>query len=392
MKKKIHAYRKAPTIADVAARAGVTATTVSMVMRNKPGISTPTRNRVMKIVRELDYRPSATRQTRGPALVGQIGLLMVSEQPPRISGEVGGSYLYNLLSGCLAEAQHRGNSLNVSRLTFAQVHDGQLPEAVARQHLDGLIIRGWAMPELMELLEQTQLPVVFVDCDHYLPHTTQVQIENLQAMDQLVDHLIETGADRIASITGGTDHLNAQERLAGLSMALERRGQTLDMELVIQETGFNEASGERGVTSLLEQGRSFDTLVCQNDLIALGALRVLEKRGISVPNEVRVSGFDNMSFAGNLAIPLTTVDPQPFLLGQLATQYLLEHITGSRPAGATIDKTNAETSSQDNVASGSADNKKKPHGQISSGAEIQLRVPTKLIVRSSTEAGVSSVT
>lgn|GEM_PF-1996023 len=392
MKKKSHAYRKAPTITDVADRAGVTATTVSMVMRNKPGISTPTRNRVMEIVRELGYRPSATRQTRGPALTGQIGLLLVSEQPPRIGREIGASYLYSLLSGCLAEAEHRGNSLNVSRRTLAQVHDGQLPEAVARQHLDGLIIRGLVMPELIELLEQTQLPAIFVDCDHYLPHTTQIQIENLQAMDQLVAHLIGAGADRIASITGGMDHLNAQERLAGLRMALERRGRSLDADLVIQEEGFSVESGERGITSLLEQGRPFDTLVCQNDLIALGALQVLEKRGISVPNEVRVSGFDNMSFAENLAIPLTTVDPQPFLLGKLATQYLLEHIGDSRPKGTTVDKTNTDTSSQDNVGLEGADNKTKAHGQISSGAEIQLRVPTKLIVRSSTEAGVSSVT
>ena len=326
MAKRNAAAKSATTISDVAEAAGVTATTVSMVMRNKPGISAPTRDRVLAAARELGYQPSATRQTRSPAYFGQVGLLLVSGQLPPTDDEPGGSYVGGMLEGCMAEAERLGSSLGVSRLTFEQIHDGQLPQAMARGQLDGVMVRGWILPELSQLLENTGLPAVFLDCDRHIDDATQVQIGNLRGMSQLVDHLVGAGARNVATITGDMDHLNAQERLAGLRMALERHGLALDQSRLVYEKGFLEASGERGAETLLSRGVSFDTLVCQNDLIAHGAMVALKQHGVNVPEDVRVTGFDNMRFARNAAIPLTTVDPQPRHLGEVATQLLMERI------------------------------------------------------------------
>jgi LacI family transcriptional regulator len=120
------------------------------------------------------------------------------------------------------------------------------------------------------------------------------------------------------------EHLNAQERLAGLQISLVRRGLSLDPQNIVTQHGFNDESGRRGVKVLIDRHREIDALVCQNDLIAVGAMESLQAAGINVPGDIRVTGFDNMEFNSTLVASLTTIDSHPFEIGQLGAQ-LLNH-------------------------------------------------------------------
>jgi LacI family repressor for deo operon, udp, cdd, tsx, nupC, and nupG len=322
--------------------------TVSMVIRSKPGISEATRQRVLQVARELNYQPSPWRQTRGTVRHGQVALLLVTPDMPRVGRQPGGSYLHHLLDGCLAVAEPAGTSVVVCKMTLDQLESGRFANVIARRQFDGLLVRAPITSQLNSLLQDLNQPCVMVDCDRHVAQAAQVLIENLQAMDELAGHLLERGARRIAVITGDMDHLNAQERMAGLEMALRRRGVAVHADAVVQEHGFDEPSGFRGAQTLLQRGVRFDALVCHNDLIALGALRKLHDAGLRVPQDVRVTGFDDMEFSASLPAPLTTVDSHSEQLGQTATRLLL-----------------------DTLASGPA-------------RAIHIRVPARLVVRAST--------
>lgn len=318
--------KRSATISDVAREAGVANATVSMVTRNKPGISDETRQRVLAVAKRLNYRASPNRQTRSRTHYNQLGFLLVSPHEPRVTVETGSAYLHTMIDGCLHCAEADNWSVALCKCTLAQLQEGQLPTALTHQLFDGLLVRSIMDPALLELLSEMQVPHVLIDCDRFVSQSVQVQIENTQAIDELVEHLVESGSRKVATITGEMDHLNAQERLAALHMALGRRGQSLLPERIVYETGFDEESGRRGVEVLLARGVEFDTLVCHNDLIGLGALNRLASAGLSVPHDVRVSGFDNMEFSAHLPVPLTSVDPQPAALAETATRLLLEMI------------------------------------------------------------------
>jgi len=320
--------RQYSSITVVAEQAGVTKATVSRALRNKSGVSEETRDRILRLARDLNYWPSPSRQGRGRVHTGHLGFVAISEDQPRLTTEPGSSYLHDILEGCRVAAEEQANGLAICRLTWAQVRQGQMPAAMRSGHLDGIVLRGWWLPELAGWLKEIGIPCVLVDCDRFVPGMPQVQVEGVQAMDRVAEHLVAHSASRIATITGDMDHLNSQERLAGLQMALTRRGMSLPDTHIVLEHGYNESSGARGVQTLLDRKVPFDALVCQNDLIALGAMRKLEAAGLRVPDDVKVIGFDNMEFAGLPEVGLTTIDAHPRKLGEMGTQLLLEKLNG----------------------------------------------------------------
>ncbi|MFA9478880.1 LacI family DNA-binding transcriptional regulator [Phycisphaerales bacterium AB-hyl4] len=245
-----------------------------------------------------------------------------------MEGQLGGSYLDAILHGCLTYAEQAETSVVICRMSFEQVEKGEWPTALRRGQLDGVVLRGWWQQQVSSWLKENKVPCVLVDCDQYVSSLPQVQIENIQAMDSLVDYLTESGSKRFVTITGDMEHLNAQERLAGLQMALVRRGLTLPPDQIAVERGFDEASGQRGVQTLLSRNVGFDTLVCQNDLIAYGALQALKQAGLVVPDQVRLTGFDNMDVGHRFDVPIITVDPQPATLGREGVKLLLQTIEG----------------------------------------------------------------
>lgn len=147
-------------------------------------------------------------------------------------------------------------------------------------------------------------------------------------MDLVVEHLIKQGCRRFATITGDLNHRNAQERLAGLQMALTRRGILLPSEGIVVESDFIDENGRRGVRKLMERGYRFDALVCQFDLMAYGAIEQLISDGIKIPDDVRVTGFDNEGFGNRISVPLTTVETNSFQIGRMGAKLLLDKKKG----------------------------------------------------------------
>jgi LacI family transcriptional regulator len=302
----------------------------------------------LEIARELNSTPFHQSTSRGPAYRGQIGFVLVSEEQPSVGSSLGGSYLGDMINGCISCSEARGTSVALSLMTWDQVRQGQLPVTIQRQQVDGIVFRGWMLPEVTRMLEKITVPVVMVDCDRRMEGFPQVYIDNLHAMDLIVDHLVQKGCRHFATITGDMEHINAQERLAGLQVSLGRRGLSLDPRNIVYETRFNDVRGRQGAKTLLERQAPVDALICQNDLIAMGAMEYLQEAGRRLPEDVRVTGFDNMELPAKHIPPLTTIDSHSFEIGRLGAQ-LLSHTF-----------------------------------EVSDQHDLQLRSPVSLIVRNST--------
>lgn len=320
--------KKRVTIADIASKAGVTKSTVSMVLRNKGGISEPTRKRIMEITKDMKYSMYPARQTRGRTHWGQLCFLIISKENPPPDKKFPLHYFVQMISGCSSYAEEKGYSVVFSHLDWNQVEAGTLSAVVERGHADGFLCRAWISPAVEEMLEKLDVPVVLMDCDRYIDKYSSVHVNNIKAMDLVVGHLYDQGVRNFATITGNMEHQNAQERLAGFQMALVRRGITIPPQAIVVQPDFTVTDGRQGVRQLLESGYNFDGLVCQFDLQAFGAIEELKAAGKRVPEDVRVTGFDNEEFSDKISIPLTTIETNSFQMGRLGTQLLLAQTTG----------------------------------------------------------------
>ncbi|MFA9479985.1 LacI family DNA-binding transcriptional regulator [Phycisphaerales bacterium AB-hyl4] len=316
------------TMTQVAEAAGVTKGTVSKVLRGGDGFSDETRRRVMAAVQNFQYRRSTEQQRRGRVHIGQIGFMAVGPGPAStlIAGNVGAGYLLSMFEGCTAEAVERGESISLCRMTWDELAQGKIPAAVARNNVDGIVVRGAIDDKVASWLASLRVPVVLADCDRHLTQFSHVRIEHVRTMSKVVDHLTARGGQQFAVIAGDMDHLNAQERLAGLQVALTRRGLSFGPDAIVSSSDWGPDDGRRGVRTLIERGVKFDALVCQNDGIAMGALAELKQRGVAVPDEVRVVGYDDFPFAATLDPPLTSVGNFTFRLGQAAAGLLYDEI------------------------------------------------------------------
>lgn len=316
---------KAPTVYDVAEHAGVSIATVSRVLRRPDDVKESTRDRVWSSVRELGYVPSGSARGLAARRTGVIGLYFagfdaVGELTPvdvdgpggaRTVDDVGGGvdahpsslYLDEVLRGAELEAWNRGFTLMVG-----VGRPGSAEETVRDMagRVDGMLIlaRGVSDEALAQLARRIPVVVLAGEApDHSLDH---VSVSNAEGMRALTAHLAgERGIRRFAYVAGPDDSPDDAERHAGFARAVTDAG--LDAAgIPVFRGAFTRASGRDVARDVIAAGLP-EAIVCANDQMALGVLDVLRVRGIRVPDDVLVSGFDGIE-AGSAASPrLTTV-------------------------------------------------------------------------------------
>jgi LacI family transcriptional regulator, galactose operon repressor len=324
------------TMADIAKKAGVTKATISMSLANKPGISLKTRKKVLEIAKEMNYNlrigyiagKKISNGLMGFVLAGQVEQHVVPGEQP--------DYIFKMVDGAMSYSRRHGVSIAFSQVTWDQLENKDMPVVLQRQALDGIILRAyWKKNNIEELIKALNVPIVMIDCDRYVSEYSHVQTDTFKGMEKAVDHLIEKGCRNFATITGETCHINSRERLAGLHAALAKYNIFMNPENVSIKA-YGATQGKEGVFELLERKVNFDALVCQSDDIAQGAIQGLQEKGIKIPLDVKVVGFDNMGYSANMEIPLTTIDPKPIEMGVAAADILSGIINGDREKNYSI--------------------------------------------------------
>jgi DNA-binding LacI/PurR family transcriptional regulator len=284
-------------------------------MNGNGHVAAETRDRVLAAAEALGYQPRAS--ARGLALNSTETIAIVF---PYISGP----YFSEIIHGVETEARRNDYHLLVYTVSFGPGDESFLPLLPARS--DGMILADHAVSEeyLRELVRRDVPFVVLGDGVEGLPMNA-IRPENRGGSHEAALHLIDHGYRRIACIAGpwGSDH--SAERLQGYAEALAERGLAYDGRYVVRGD-FREDSGRDAMLRLLELPAPPDAVLAGNDLMAIGAMGAIRSRGLRIPEDVALIGFDDIRMVAYLEPPLTTVRQPLFEMGALAMRLLLRHI------------------------------------------------------------------
>ncbi len=306
---------------DVARVAGVSMKTVSNVVHDYPHVSAQMRERVQRAIDELGYRPNALGRRLATGRTGLLALAFADVSIP---------YFSELARIVNAAAVPRGY-----RLLLEQT-DGTLEgeRAVVSSSEAGLVDGVIFQPSVMSTNEIAQhrgdVPLVLLGEGAAPLSVDHVMIDNMAAAGAATRHLIGLGRSRIGFVGHEGRGLSAtsSQRLMGYQEALEGAGLRLDMSLLLPSRAITSQDAADAVGAALDGGLRFDALVCRDDLAAIGSLRALQERGLRVPDDVAITGWDNISMAAFTYPSLTTIAPDTHALATAALDMLEERIAG----------------------------------------------------------------
>ncbi|MGN6758769.1 MAG: LacI family DNA-binding transcriptional regulator [Thermomicrobiales bacterium] len=311
------------TIEDVARESNASVSTVSLVLRNKPGIGAETRRRVLETAQALGYRRQSPAPVTAPG-TRNIGLILRARARSRDVGPSVVNAFYSwVVSGIDAAAQQA--RLNLLYASLAVDDDNRLldlPRHLLDQALDGVLLVGAFTDEAIAELAGVQArPVVLVDAPARLHRYDAVVSDNEGGAYTAVAHLITQGHRRIALAgPGSTADPNFNERREGYRRALREHG-LASYPLAQGET--HDAADDNAAAAMLRQHPEVTAIFGCNDTFALSALRALRLLGWRVPEDVSVIGFDDIERSGQTTPPLTTMAVDKVSMGRLAVQMLL---------------------------------------------------------------------
>lgn len=312
--------RKRVTIKDVAQAAGVSTQTVSRVMNKFSYVSDETRQRVEKVVEELGYRPSTLARSLSQQRSYTLGVVIFGLK------YIGPSRTLNGISEKADELGYMLLMKEVGVFTNDRIDD-VLDSLLARQ-VDGIL---WAAPEIADNhtwvdkgLENFPVPVLFIAMQPR-DGISSIATDNYQGAVTAVQHLLDRGRTRIGHISGPRTWWEAEERKRGWRDTLLNAGLDASEEHCA-EGNWSSASGEQAFCDLLKSFPDMDAIFVGNDQMALSVLREAHRRGIRVPEQLAVVGFDNIVESAFFYPSLTTMSQDLQLLGEQAVQRIVEMI------------------------------------------------------------------
>jgi LacI family transcriptional regulator len=315
--------KKRVTIKEVARQAGVSTQTVSRVINDRPDVAPETRERVSQVIQELEYNPSALARSLIQQRSYALGVVIAGLK------YIGPS---RTLNGVAAKAEELGYTLLLKELPQFDSNDIRplLQSLLARQ-VDGII---WAVPEVGENREWIQgldslpVPMVFLAMEAR-PDLTVVSVNNYAGGKLATGHLLQTGCRKIGHISGPLDWWEARQRKQAWQDTLVYAGiQVSDQHWT--EGNWSSSSGEQAIEGLFRQYPDMDGVFVANDQMAISVLQAASRRGIKVPEQLGVVGFDGIAESAYLWPPLTTVNQDQQLVGSLAVEEIINIVEANR--------------------------------------------------------------
>ncbi len=317
------------TIHDVAKAVGVHPSTVSRVLNaaTRHMVTAEIAERVTRAAQSLGYRPNAFAHSLRTRRSNTIGVLIPDIQNPVFPPILRG------IEDRLAAAGYTAIIAN----TDSQADDGMILERMLGRRVDGLILATARRKDpTIERCVTEDIPVVLINRTiKGAARITAVVNDDPAGIALTVAHLAGLGHRRIAHIAGPQDLSTGRERQRGFIQAMKREGLTPDPALIAVAEAFSERAGQTALLSLLDRGRKFTAVVAANDLLALGCYDALTARGLRCPQQLSITGFNDMPFVDKLSPPLTTVRIQHYEMGVRAAKALLERI--KEPGSARVD-------------------------------------------------------
>lgn len=325
---------------DVAQRAQVSVQTVSNFVNGRLHLmSNETQSRVSQAMAELGYYPNMTARGLRSSATRTLGMLLMDPHAAFLADPLTSL----LIAGAGDVTRERGFGLLIQSSREYLKRDMDLLAPVLEGRVDGamLLLTGDARNRHWYLEQLDRLGVYSVVFDVPL-RDVEVDACSVRATDRdsgrmLAEHLLSKGHRRIAFVAAKVPWTNVEERHAGYREALAEAGIEPEPGMELFEAGWEPGGGGEMVAKLLDSGLEPTAIMCGSDLLAIGAIREIKARGLDVPGDIAVTGFDDFVFSEFTDPPLTTVSVPAYEMGRQAALLLIESVeAGSRPSGERV--------------------------------------------------------
>lgn len=297
------------TIRDVSKMAGVSVATVSRVINSNQPVSKGTADRVKFAMAELGYQPNSNAKALATSRSDILGMVV---------GDLGGPFFGDLMAEAELEARRLKKHLLVTSGGHTREGEQEAIDFLLRRQVDALLLHVDSMtdPDLFELSTQTTTPLVLIN--RFVPDLNDkcIHVNNEVGGTMITRHLIDQGHQHIACITGPLYKADSRGRLQGYRRAMEQANMPYVEQLVV-ESDYMESGGSTALDRLLARQVPFSAIVCGNDLMAFGVIRGLRRLGLKVPDDVSVTGYDDIVMSSYFEPALTTVNVP---IGEMGTQ------------------------------------------------------------------------
>ena len=313
--------RKPHSIAEIARICGVSKATVSRVINNIPqGVGPETREKVLQTIRELNYRPNALARSVATAKSGTIGLIIP---------DVGNFFYPKIIRGVTDYMDSCGYSVIVANSDYDPEQEAQQLLRLVDRRVDGILLcSGVSNKDFLLDFRKHNIPLALVgrNFDSACSDTSIIG-DNVRGAYKSASHLIQSGNRRVVYVEGNPHVAGSRQRLQGYHQAHRDFGLPVREELIISGE-YSIAFGEATADRLLDSGIEFDAVMTGSDLIAIGILSRLMKRGVRVPEDVEIIGFDNIELTTVISPMLSTVSKPHYKMAQHISEQLIRIIQG----------------------------------------------------------------
>ena len=312
-----------PTISDVAEEAGYSKATVSAVLNDADTVSESTRQKINRVIDELNYRPRAAAQKgfRGDDNKS-LGLIIKEEGNP---------YYADVISGARTFASQNGYTLISASSEGDYDSEQEIVDVFKSKDVDGLIIipvldSNTDLSYLFDL-KRRNFPFVLLEEIRGI-QASLVDIDNEAASKMAASYLIEKGHQHIVHFAGPEYSMHSEERVRGVRKAFSESPLAFSDDLIVPTGAHLEDGYEVGKSYFgeMDSGDRPSAVICYNDLVAIGLMRALRELEVSVPEEVSIVGCDDIEFAKYVSVPLTSIHIPKFEMGRRAAEILVGHI------------------------------------------------------------------
>ena len=311
-----------PTIADVARRANVSKGAVSFALNGRPGVSPETRARILETAANLGWTPSSSARALSTARASAVGLVMA--RSPELLGA--DPFFPPFIAGVESVLAEHGQAL-----VLQVVHEGEAElqsyrRLAASARVDGVFLIDLRVDDPRpDLLRELGLPTVLVGRCRQSGNAPLVTLDDRAGITAAVEHLIALGHRRIAHVAGPERFVHGTDRRQAWADALTAAGLPPAPCIV---SDFSAAGGATATAELLSLDERPTAIVYANDLMATAGLTVLAQNGLSVPEDISITGFDDTELASHLAPPLTSIRADVLGWGRQSAQTLLAVTAG----------------------------------------------------------------
>ncbi|WP_379551602.1 LacI family DNA-binding transcriptional regulator [Qipengyuania sp. DGS5-3] len=311
--------KKNARLEDIARQAGVSISTVSRALNDSPAVKRRTKQEIWRIARAHDY-DFRRHMPNGP-VGAEATIAIIVPAPQARETRVADPFFLELLAGIAEAARDRKVDLVISHVFPRTAEDLQF--AMTTSRATGMIFIGQSsLHDAFNSLADSDDNFVVWGADLKDAAYCSIGSDNVAGGRRATSHLLRLGRKRILFL-GDTEAPEAEQRYRGYRLALEEAGAEIDDRLVLP-AHFDVQSGEATTRSAIESGTEFDAIFAASDLIAIGAIRALDKSGRSVPGDVSVVGYDNIPAARLVTPRLTTIDQDANLAGRMLVSKLID--------------------------------------------------------------------